>query len=73
VMLFGLVPVVLVVLIIYFATWLTYRASRKALSPVIALAKVVRRWNPNHPEPESLAPANLPAASDSDVEVLVTA
>src|SRR5690242_12932019 len=73
VMLFGLVPVVLVVLIIYFATWLTYRASRKALSPVIALAKVVRRWNPDHPEPESLAPGNLPAASDSGVEVLVTA
>ncbi len=73
VMLFGLIPVVLVVLIIYFATWLTYRASRKALSPVIALAKVVRRWNPDHPEPESLAPRNLPAASDSDVEVLVTA
>jgi len=73
VMLFGLIPVVLVVLIIYFATWLTYRASRKALSPVIALAKVVRRWNPDHPEPESLAPSNLPAASDSDVEVLVTA
>src|SRR5690348_3269178 len=71
--LFGLIPVVLVVLIIYFATWLTYRASRKALSPVIALAKVVRRWNPDHPEPESLAPGNLPAASDSDVEVLVTA
>ena len=73
VMLFGLIPVVLVVLIIYLATWLTYRASRRALSPVIELAKVVRRWNPNHPEPESLAPANLPAASDSDVEVLVTA
>lgn len=73
VMLFGLIPVVLVVLIIYLATWLTYRASRKALSPVIALAKVVRRWNPNHPEPAMLAPGNLPAASDSDVEVLVTA
>ncbi|MBS0380873.1 MAG: HAMP domain-containing histidine kinase [Proteobacteria bacterium] len=73
VMLFGLIPVVLVVLIIYFATWLTYRASRKALSPVIALASVVRSWNPDHPEPESLAPANLPAATDSDVEVLVSA
>jgi signal transduction histidine kinase len=73
VMLFGLVPVVLVVLIIYLATWLTYRASRKALSPVIALAKVIRRWNPDHPEPESLAPGNLPAATDSDIEVLVTA
>ena len=73
VMLFGLIPVVLVVLIIYFATWLTYRASRKALSPVVALARVVRHWNPDHPEPAALAPGNLPAASDSDVEVLVTA
>lgn len=73
VMLFGLIPVILVVLIIYLATWLTYRASRKALSPVVALAKVVRHWNPDHPEPEALAPGNLPAASDSDVEVLVAA
>ncbi|MGH8113986.1 MAG: sensor histidine kinase, partial [Rhodanobacteraceae bacterium] len=73
VMLFGLIPVVLVVLIIYLATWLTYRASRKALSPVVALAKVVRRWNPDNPEPAALAPGNLPAASDSDVEVLVAA
>ncbi len=73
VMLFGLIPVVLVVLIIYLATWLTYRASRRALSPVIELAKVVRRWNPNHPDPASLAPERLPAATDSDVEVLVAA
>lgn len=73
VMLFGLIPVVLVVLIIYFATWLTYRASRKALSPVVELARVVRGWNPDHPEPESLAPGQLPAAADSDVEVLVGA
>lgn len=73
VMLFGLIPVVLVVLIIYFATYLTYRASRRALSPVIELAKVVRRWNPNHPDPAALAPERLPAATDSDVEVLVSA
>ena len=73
VMLFGLIPVVLVVLIIYLATWLTYRASRKALSPVIELAKVVRGWSPDHPDPASLAPERLPAAGDSDVEVLVAA
>lgn len=73
VMLFALIPVGLVVLIIYFATWLTYRASRKALSPVVALAKVVRHWNPDHPDPAALAPERLPAASDSDVEVLVAA
>ncbi|WHZ20785.1 MAG: Two-component system sensor histidine kinase [Rhodanobacteraceae bacterium] len=73
VMLFGVIPVVLVVLLIYFATWLTYRASRKALSPVIELARVVRHWNPDHPDPDSLAPGRLPAATDSDVEVLVMA
>ncbi|MGH8124568.1 MAG: sensor histidine kinase [Rhodanobacteraceae bacterium] len=71
--LYGLIPVVLVVLIIYLATWLTYRASRKALSPVIELARVVRQWNPDQPDPASLAPDKLPAATDSDVEVLVTA
>lgn len=73
VMLFGLIPVALVVLIIYLATWLTYRASHRALSPVIALARVVRQWDPNHPNAAALAPENLPAASDNDVEVLVSA
>jgi signal transduction histidine kinase len=73
VMLFGLIPVVLVVLIIYLATYLTYRASRRAVSPVIELARVVRRWNPDQPDPAALAPERLPAATDSDVEVLVGA
>lgn len=73
VMLYALIPVVLVVLIIYFATFLTYRASRKALSPMVALAKVVRHWNPDHPDPESVAPERLPAVTDSDMEVLVAA
>jgi signal transduction histidine kinase len=73
VVLFALIPLALVVLIIYFATWLTYRASRKALSPLVALARVVRHWNPDHPDPAALAPERLPAATDSDVEVLVAA
>lgn len=67
---FGLVPVVLVVLMIYVAGWLTYRASRRALSPVIALADAVRAWDPDHPDLGSLATAKLPAASDADVAVL---
>ncbi len=73
VMLFGLIPVVLVVLIIYLATYLTYRASRRALSPLVALAGVIRHWNPDHPDPAALAPENLPPATDGDVEVLVAA
>ncbi|MGH8154508.1 MAG: sensor histidine kinase [Rhodanobacteraceae bacterium] len=73
VMAFGLIPVVLVVMLIYFATFLAYRASRRALVPLIALADVVREWNPDHPDPAALAPERLPAATDSDVEVLVEA
>jgi signal transduction histidine kinase len=73
VMLFGLIPVILVVLIIYLATYLTYRASRRALSPLVALAGVIRHWNPDHPDPAALAPENLPPATDGDVEVLVAA
>jgi len=40
-------------------TWLTYRASRHALSPVIALAKVVRAWDPKRPDLAALDPRSL--------------
>jgi len=70
---FGFVPLILVLLIIYVTTWLTYRASRRALSPVIALAKVVREWDPKHPDPELLDPRKLSRDPDGEVEVLARA
>ena len=71
--LFGFVPLSVVLLIIYITHYLTYRASRRALSPVIGLASVVRRWDPKHPDLAALEPANLPPNSDGDVEVLARA
>ncbi|MGH8042407.1 MAG: sensor histidine kinase [Rudaea sp.] len=71
--LFGFVPLILVLLIIYITTWLTYRASRRALSPVIALAKVVREWDPKRPDPAALDPRNLSSDPDGDVETLARA
>ncbi len=53
---FGFVPLIVVLVIIYLTTWLTYRASRRALSPVIALAKAVRDWDPKHPDLAALDP-----------------
>jgi len=71
--LFGFVPLILVLLIIYLTTWMTYRASRRALSPVIALAKAVRGWDPKHPDLAALDPQNLAADYDGDVETLARA
>ncbi|HSN01224.1 MAG TPA: HAMP domain-containing sensor histidine kinase, partial [Rudaea sp.] len=71
--LFGFLPLIAVLLIIYITTWLTYRASRRALSPVIALAKAVREWDPKRPDLAVLEPRNLSADPDGDVETLARA
>lgn len=71
--LFGLVPLTVVLLIVYLTTWLTYRASRRALSPIVALASVVRDWDPKAPNLDALEPDNLPGEVDRDVEVLAGA
>ena len=70
--LFGFVPLILVLIIIYITTWLTYRASRRALSPVIALAKVVRDWDPKQPNLAALDPGTG-RDPDGDVETLARA
>jgi signal transduction histidine kinase len=64
---------IVVLLIIYITTWLTYRASRRALSPVIALAKVVRDWDPKRPDLHALDPRSLSGDPDGDVETLAGA
>jgi len=71
--LFGFVPLIVVLLIIYITTWLTYRASRRALSPVIALAKAVRGWDPKRSDLAAFDPRNLTSDPDGDVETLAGA
>lgn len=73
VLLFGLVPLAIVLLIIYLISFLTWRASRRAMSPVIALASAVREWDPNRPDATNLEPRNLPVDVDGDVAVLAQA
>jgi signal transduction histidine kinase len=70
---FGFVPLTVVLLIIYITLYLTYRASRRALSPVIALASVVRELDPLHPDLGLLEPDRLPSDADGDVLVLAGA
>lgn len=67
---FGLVPLTLVLLFIYIATWLTYRLSRRAISPVIWLANEVRGWDPKNPGFSALAPEHLPAEIEGETLAL---
>ena len=73
VLVFGMALCGLIIVIVYFTTWMTYRASRSALSPVIALANAVRDWDPKHPDLDALLPENLPVRADGDVESLAYA
>ena len=70
---FGFVLLALVLLIIYLTTWLTYRASRRAVTPVVALARVVRDWDPKNPDLRALDLERLTGIADHDAEALAGA
>ncbi len=71
--LFGLLPLAMVLLVLYVSTWLGFRASRRAFSPVIALARQVRGLDPQVPEPAAFEPSRLPADADDEVRELAAA
>jgi len=70
---FGLLPLVTVLLVLYLSTWLAFRLSRRAFSPVIALARQVRELDPSAPQPGRLDPDRLPADADAEVRELADA
>ncbi len=70
---FGAVPLVFVLVVIYIIAWITYRVSRRAVSPLIWLAGVVQRWDPKQPEVERLTPESLPVDVEGEVLVLANA
>lgn len=71
--LFGLLPLAFVLLVLYLTTWLAFRASRRAFSPVIALARQVRELDPSAAEPARFDRARLPPAADDEVRELADA
>ena len=70
---FGIVPVLLTLLAVYGASWVTYRASSRLVSPVNWLARRVSRWNPGHPEAADLDPDKLPADMQGETRQLAAA
>ncbi len=71
--LFGLLPLAFVLLVLYLTTWLAFRASRRAFSPVIALARQVRELDPTAPDPTRFDRSRLPPAADDEVRELADA
>ena len=57
---FGVAPLALVLVVVYIIAFSTYRTSRRAISPVIWLAKQVEHWDPTHPDASALDPQRLP-------------
>ena len=70
---FGLLPLAMVLVVLYLSAWLALRASRRAFSPVVALARQVRELDPESPDPSALDPARLPSDADDDVRELADA
>jgi signal transduction histidine kinase len=72
VLLFGTVPLALALIVIYLSTWLAYRVSRRAVSPVVNLAQRVRTLDPARPDPAQLR--DDPAfEADEEIRVLASA
>lgn len=67
---FGVVPVLLILLAVYAASWITYRSSRRLVSPVHWLARRVSQWDPRQPDADELAPENLPADVQGEAKQL---
>lgn len=67
---FGIVPLAMVLVAIYLATWLAWRFSRRAISPIIGLAGKVAMLDPATADPASFDAQMLPADVDHEVVVL---
>ncbi len=70
---FGTLPIISMLVAIYVVSWLTYRASKRALSPINWLARQVMQWDPRRPDVSNLAPDRLPAEVQGEARQLASA
>ena len=69
---FGVLPLALVLAVIYVIAWSTYRASKRAVSPIVWLAGQVKQWDPKNPQSSVLKPENLPLDVEGETLVLAS-
>ncbi len=70
---YGLAPLAIVLLVLYLSTWLGYRLSQRALSPVIALAREVRQLDPKSPDPAAFTGDRVAGRADDEIRELADA
>ena len=72
VLLFGIIPLALALIVIYLSTYLAYRVSRRAVSPVVRLAHSVKALDPASPDPVKLL-GDPEMEADEEIRVLASA
>jgi signal transduction histidine kinase len=70
---FGIVPLSGVLILIYLFAWLSYKQTKKAISPVIQLAEIVEHFDFKNHSFAELDLGEIRKASDSDVAKLIDA
>lgn len=70
---FGLVPLAGVLVVLYLSAWISYRQSRRAVSPVIALARTVQTLDPERPDKEAFKSPEFTQDVDHEVATLAEA
>lgn len=72
VLLFGIVPLALALIVIYLSTFLAYRVSRRAVSPMVRLAHSVQALDPADPDAQQLL-SETDMEADDEIRVLANA
>lgn len=70
---FGVAPLILVLLLIYLSSFLTWRKSRQLVSPIVQLADALRRTPVDDPRGARPDLSSVEAEADSEIAVLVSA
>jgi signal transduction histidine kinase len=70
---YGLVPLAAVLLVLYVSTWLGFRRLRRAVSPMIALARKVRELDADPANIERVQALQVPEDADEEVRELTDA
>ena len=69
---FGVVPLSLALIVIYISAWFAYRQSRKTLSPMVSLANIVRKFNVEKHDLDTLEIDHLNTIkTDDEVRTLI--
>lgn len=70
---FGVAPLALMLVVLYSSAWFAFGLARKAVSPVIRLARLVQNVDVETPDLAAFAAANQAAGVDSEIEYLSNA